>query len=147
MTCPTSSGASRDGNSGQDRRDRRANGQVALGRPVLPDPLARRARLRAGPGGRERTAGQPAREVRVGDVLQVKTPSGDFEVQVLALNATRGPAKVAQMLYRETEASRELRLKLAEERKAMPPLEPRRKGRPSKRYRRQIARLRGRTVR
>ena len=50
---------------------------------------------------------------------------------------------VAQKLYRETEASRELRLKLAEERKAMPPVETTREGKPSKRDRREIARLRG----
>jgi ribosome-associated heat shock protein Hsp15 len=56
----------------------------------------------------------------------------------------RGPAAVAQTLYRETEASRELRLKLAEERKAMPHFEALRDGKPSKRDRREIDRLRGR---
>jgi ribosome-associated heat shock protein Hsp15 len=56
----------------------------------------------------------------------------------------RGPAAVAQTLYRETEASRELRLKLAEERKAMPDFETSREGKPSKRDRRQIDRLRRR---
>ena len=52
-----------------------------------------------------------AREVRAGDLLQVKNDSGDFEVEVLALSEMRGPAAVAQTLYRETEASRELRQK------------------------------------
>src|SRR6266851_7292021 len=61
-----------------------------------------------------------AREVRVGDLLQVKNDGGDYQVEVLVLSETRGPAAVAQTLYRETEASRELRLRLAEERKAMP---------------------------
>jgi ribosome-associated heat shock protein Hsp15 len=56
----------------------------------------------------------------------------------------RGPAAVAQTLYRETEASRELRLKVAEERKAMRPFEAGRDGKPSKRDRRKIDRLRGR---
>jgi ribosome-associated heat shock protein Hsp15 len=84
-----------------------------------------------------------AREVRVGDRLQVKNDSGDFEVEVLALSEMRGPAAVAQTLYRETEASRELRLKLAEERKAMPHFEAMREGKPSKRDRRDIDRLRG----
>ena len=68
-------------------------------------------------------AAKPAREVRVGDLLQVKNDGGDFQVEVLALSEMRGPAAVAQTLYRETEASRELRLKLAEERKAMPHFE------------------------
>jgi hypothetical protein len=42
----------------------------------------------------------------------VKNDSGDFQVEVLALSEMRGPAAVAQALYRETEASRQLRLKL-----------------------------------
>jgi len=85
-----------------------------------------------------------AREVRVGDVLQVKNDSGEFQVEVLGLSEMRGPAAVAQTLYRETEASRELRLKLAEERKAMPHFEALREARPSKRDRREIDRFRGR---
>jgi|SRR5579864_8964349 len=87
---------------------------------------------------------KPAREVRVGDLLRVKNQSGEFQVEVLALSEMRGPAPVAQTLYRETEASRELRLKLAEERKTMPRVESTREGKPSKRDRREIARLRGR---
>jgi len=85
-----------------------------------------------------------AREVRVGDLVQVKNDGGDFQVEVLVLSEMRGPAAVAQTLYRETEASRELRLKLAEERKAMPYFEGMREGKPSKRNRREIDRLRGR---
>src|SRR5271155_4397541 len=92
--------------------------------------------------GRIQSNGQPAkaaREVRVGDVLHVTNEGGVFQVEVLALSEMRGPASVAQTLYRETEASRELRMKLAEERKAMPNF-----GKPSKRDRREIGRLRGR---
>jgi ribosome-associated heat shock protein Hsp15 len=87
---------------------------------------------------------KPAREVRAGDLLRVKNEGGDFQVEVLALSSMRGPAAVAQTLYRETEASRELRLKLAEERKSMPHYEDSREGKPSKRDRREIGRLRGR---
>jgi ribosome-associated heat shock protein Hsp15 len=87
---------------------------------------------------------KPSREVRAGDLLRVKNESGEFQVEVLGLSEMRGPAAVAQTLYRETEASRELRLKLAEERKAMPRVEPTREGKPSKRDRRKIDRLRGR---
>jgi len=87
---------------------------------------------------------KPSREVRVGELLRVKNESGEFQVEVLALSEMRGPAPVAQTLYRETEAGRELRLKLAEERKAMPRFEPTREGKPSKRDRRKIERLRGR---
>src|SRR5438552_2445372 len=70
-----------------------------------------------------RQQAKPSREVRAGDRLQVKNDGGDFEVEVLILSDIRGPAPFAQTLYRETEASRELRLKLAEERKAMPHFE------------------------
>ena len=87
---------------------------------------------------------KPAREVHAGDRLSIKNESGEFEVDVLVLSEMRGPAVVAQTLYQETEASRALRLKLAEERKAMPHFEAPR-GRPSKRDRRQINRARGRT--
>jgi len=85
-----------------------------------------------------------AREVKVGDMLGVKIDSGDFEVEVLALSEMRGPAAVAQTLYRETDASRERRLKLLEERKAIPHFEAAREGKPSKRDRRELGRLRGR---
>ena len=85
-----------------------------------------------------------SREVRVGDLLQVKSDAGNFQVEVLLLSEMRGPAAVAQTLYREPETSRELRLKLAEERKAMPHFEASREGKPSKRDRRELDRFRGR---
>jgi ribosome-associated heat shock protein Hsp15 len=97
--------------------------------------------------GRIQSNGQPAkaaREVRVGDMLRVTNDGGDFEVEVLLLSAVRGPASVAQTLYRETEPSRELRLKVAAERKAMKQFEELPAGRPSKRDRRKIIQFRGR---
>lgn len=91
--------------------------------------------------------GQPAkaaREVHTGDMLQVTNDGGDFEVEVLLLSEVRGPAAVAQTLYRETEASREQRIKVAAERKAMRQFEQLPAGRPSKRDRRRIIQFRGR---
>ncbi len=85
-----------------------------------------------------------SRELRVGDSLQVKNEGGDFQIEVLILTEMRGPAPTAQTLYRETALSRELRLKAAEERKAMRQLEPLPEGKPSKRNRRELDRLRGR---
>jgi ribosome-associated heat shock protein Hsp15 len=82
--------------------------------------------------------------VKVGDLLQVKNEGGEFQVEVLILSEVRGPATVAQTLYHETEASRESRLKLAEERKTTPHFEASREGKPSKRDRRDLDRLRGR---
>jgi ribosome-associated heat shock protein Hsp15 len=87
---------------------------------------------------------KPAREVRAGDLLQVRNDSGDFQVEVLLLSQMRGPAAIAQTLYRETEQSRALRLKAAEERKDTPRFEAWRDGKPTKRNRRELDRLRGR---
>lgn len=88
---------------------------------------------------------KPARDVRVGDRLKIKNEAGEFEVDVLLLSEMRGPAAVAQTLFRETDASREARLKLAAELKALQQVEgylP--VAKPSKRDRRQINRFRGR---
>ena len=95
--------------------------------------------------GRIRCNGQSAkaaREVHVGDMLQVTNEGGDFQVEVLLLSEVRGPAPVAQTLYRETEASRELRLRVAAERKAMMQFEQLPASRPSKRDRRRIIQFR-----
>ena len=89
---------------------------------------------------------QPARssrEVRIGDMLSIRTDGGDFEVEVLELSEVRGPASVAQQLYRETEASKEARRKFAEERRAGLHFTPAPAGRPNKRDRRKIHRFRG----
>jgi len=85
-----------------------------------------------------------ARDVRIGDMLRVNNEGGEFEIEVLLLSEVRGPAPVAQTLYRETEASHALRLKVAAERKAMAQFEIIPEKKPSKRDRRQLIRLRGR---
>ena len=87
---------------------------------------------------------KPAREVRAGDMLQIENEGGVFQIEVLLLSQMRGPAAVAQTLYRETDASREARLKLAAERKAMQQFPPLPERRPSKRDRRRIIQFRGR---
>ncbi len=86
---------------------------------------------------------KPAREVRPGDKLRIENERGIFEVEVLLVSATRGPAAVAQTLYRESDASREARLHLAAERKAMQQYAPLPQRRPSKRDRRRIIQFRG----
>ncbi len=87
---------------------------------------------------------KPAREVHAGDRLKVTNDSGEFEIDVLGLSEVRGPAAVAQTLYRETEASVEARKKVAEMRKSDPFFEPsyQGSGRPTKRDRRKIIRFR-----
>jgi len=94
--------------------------------------------------GRIETAGQamkPAREVKVGDLLHIRTEGGEFEVEVLALSEMRGPAAAAQGLYLETEASRARRAVMAEQRRLEPRFVPVDGGRPTKRDRRQMSRL------
>ena len=83
---------------------------------------------------------KPAREVRVGDMLRIQKEDGEREVEVLVLSQQRGPAAVAQTLYRETEASIELRRKAAEERRLLGPMYTAAAptGRPGKRDRRLI---------
>ena len=88
---------------------------------------------------------KPARELHVGDMLKVINDSGDFVIEILELSEVRGPAPVAQALYRETEESKEARAKAAAERKAMHHWEQLPSGRPSKRDRRRIIQFRGRS--
>jgi ribosome-associated heat shock protein Hsp15 len=96
--------------------------------------------------GRIQSNAQPAkaaRDVRIGDMLRVTNDGGDFQVEVLLLSEVRGPASVAETLYRETETSREMRRKVAAQRKAMHQFEQLPAGRPSKRDRRKIIQFRG----
>jgi ribosome-associated heat shock protein Hsp15 len=87
---------------------------------------------------------KPSREVHVSDMLHIKNDGGEFEIKVLALSEMRGPAAVAHTLYAETDESKALRAKAAEERKTMPHFEALREGKPSKRDRRELNRVRGR---
>jgi ribosome-associated heat shock protein Hsp15 len=89
-------------------------------------------------------AAKAAREIHAGDMLRITNDSGEFEIEVLMLSEVRGPAAVAQTLYRETEASSAMRLKAEAERKAMRQFEQLPEGRPSKRDRRRIIQFRGR---
>src|SRR5215472_3092486 len=86
---------------------------------------------------------KPARNIHVGERLQIRTEGGEFEVEVLLLSEIRGPASIAQTLYRETESSRQKRLALAQERRAGMFFSPAPENRPSKRDRRKIRAFRG----
>ena len=86
---------------------------------------------------------KPAREVHVGDKIEVKNEGGEFHIEVLALSQMRGPAAMAQGLFRESEESKASRAKVAAERKAMQEFMPIPEHRPSKRDRRHIIQFRG----
>ena len=82
-----------------------------------------------------------SRAVRVGDALRVTRGDEVFELEVLGLSDTRGPAKLAQTLYAESAASRqareEARARRAAEREGYRAPE----GKPDKRARRLIRAL------
>ena len=73
---------------------------------------------------------RPARALRVGDRVRIARGEERYEVDVLALSEARGPASVAQRLYRETESGRAAREAAAEQRRltgagyARPPTKP-----------------------
>jgi ribosome-associated heat shock protein Hsp15 len=97
--------------------------------------------------GRVEVNGQRAkasRVLRLGDRLRVHCESGVFHVDLLALSQTRGPAAIAQTLYRETDASREARLQAAAERKEQKAQGLLPEGKPNRRDRHELAKLRGR---
>ena len=87
---------------------------------------------------------KPSRDVRVGDTVVLRQQGGLARtVQVLGLSAQRGPAPVAQQLYAETPASIAARAEAAEQRRLAPePAHALTEGRPTKRDRRDIERVR-----
>jgi ribosome-associated heat shock protein Hsp15 len=87
---------------------------------------------------------KPSRELHVGDRLHIRNEAGDFHIEVRVLSEIRGPAAVAQTLYYEPQESRELRQKIAEERRAMMQQGLLSEGKPSRRDRQEMNRLRGR---
>lgn len=93
--------------------------------------------------GRVRVGGQPvkpARDVRVGDVLTLRSGTVTREVEVKGLSNQRGPAPQAQLLYAETPASITAREAAAEARRLAPePAATIVQGRPTKQDRRRLA--------
>ena len=93
--------------------------------------------------GRVRVGGQPvkpARDVKVGDLLSIRTGTQAREVSVLGLSNQRGPAPQAQALYAETPASVTAREVAAEARRLAPePADTIQQGRPTKQDRRRLA--------
>ncbi|MFP4130105.1 MAG: RNA-binding S4 domain-containing protein, partial [Halorhodospira sp.] len=76
---------------------------------------------------------KPSRAVRPGDRLTITKGEQRFEVVVQGVAEQRGPAKVAETLYEETEASRQRRQEQAEQRRAAAAAVPRPSHRPGRR--------------
>ncbi len=86
---------------------------------------------------------KPAREVKPGDILQLRSGPVSRTVTVLAISDKRGPAPVAALLFRETDESLQLRQQAAEQRRLAPePALALAQGRPTKRDRRDTEKLR-----
>jgi ribosome-associated heat shock protein Hsp15 len=85
-----------------------------------------------------------ARPLRPGDQLLIRLGPYQHHVMVTALSNRRGPAAEAATLYQETAESREARERRALELRSVAPLFHGDKGRPTKKDRRDINRLRGR---
>ncbi|ABE29035.1 S4 domain protein [Paraburkholderia xenovorans LB400] len=86
---------------------------------------------------------KPAKDVRVGDLVEIEIERIVWQVAVLGVCDVRGPASVAQTLYAETEESRVKRQVEQERRKTYREPAAALHGRPTKRDRRTIDKLSG----
>lgn len=84
---------------------------------------------------------KPAKTIAAGDMLVLHLGQARFDIEVLALSDKRGPAPVAQQLYRETKDSIARRVAIAEQHKLQPDVAIF-KYRPTKRDRREIEKFR-----
>ncbi|NHC60209.1 RNA-binding S4 domain-containing protein [Paenalcaligenes suwonensis] len=85
---------------------------------------------------------KPARDVQIGDEISITKQPPATVVIVQAISAVRGPATVARTLYEETPDSIAARERASEQRRLAPePALSIHAGRPTKRDRRNIERL------
>ena len=85
-----------------------------------------------------------ARPLQVGDEIRIRLGPYEHIVTVRGLSDRRGPAAQAAQLYQETEASRSAREARSVQLKSLHALFGPEKGRPTKKDRREIDRLKGR---
>src|SRR6185436_13688373 len=96
-------------------------------------------------GGKVKLNGErvkPAKDLARGDRLAIRIGEYDWLIEVRALSDKRGPAETARKLYEEDEASRALRTAQVADRRAQASVWGQRKGRPTKRERREMERWR-----
>jgi ribosome-associated heat shock protein Hsp15 len=84
---------------------------------------------------------KPAKELRIGDRLDIHIGGYDWAIAVAQLSDRRGPAPVARALYEESEESRRRRAEEVERRRMRFEPAGARKGRPTKRERRELDRV------
>ncbi|MDO5101765.1 MAG: RNA-binding S4 domain-containing protein [Lautropia sp.] len=83
-----------------------------------------------------------ARLLKGNELLRIRVGDLQREVRVMGLSSVRGPAPVAQTLYKETPESEAARLAAAERRRFEREPAAGMHGRPSKRDRRELSRIR-----
>ena len=96
-------------------------------------------------GGKVKVNGErvkPAKTLAAGDKLAIRIGEFEWAITVKALSEHRGPAEAARKLYEEDEASRALRVAQVADRRAQASVWGERKGRPTKRERREMERWR-----
>jgi len=86
---------------------------------------------------------KPAQPLKVGDLLEIRISETVWQVQVEALSDKRGPAPQARKLYAESAASRAERQRRADLRRFGAEPAAALKGRPTKRDRRMLDKLKG----
>ncbi|MCG8435745.1 MAG: RNA-binding protein [Gammaproteobacteria bacterium] len=84
---------------------------------------------------------KPAKEIKIGDELSITRGSATWIVKVQDLSEKRGPARLAQLLYKEQEESRVKREEQAAMQKALRQSAPRPPARPDKKSRRELRRI------
>ena len=87
---------------------------------------------------------KPAKQIKIGDELRIRINQSTHVVRVRGLSERRGPASEAQTLYEETEESRKERARLAEQRRLAPTPHYEEGGRPTKRDRRDMSKVKRR---
>jgi ribosome-associated heat shock protein Hsp15 len=86
---------------------------------------------------------KPSKDVKPGDVVELRSGELQWQVEVRAVSARRGPAAEAGKLYAESDASRAKREQMLAMRRAGPHPAHGARGRPTKRDRRMIRRFTG----
>ncbi|MFK7816151.1 MAG: RNA-binding S4 domain-containing protein [Gammaproteobacteria bacterium] len=99
-------------------------------------------------GGKVHVNGQRVKSSRlilIGDRLEITRGQVQSVVDIIELSDKRGPAKLAQNLYQETNESIELRAIKSQQRKLLNASTPRSQGKPDKHQRREIRKVSGKS--
>ncbi|VAW75822.1 Ribosome-associated heat shock protein implicated in the recycling of the 50S subunit (S4 paralog) [hydrothermal vent metagenome] len=84
---------------------------------------------------------KPSRALKVGDSMEIHRNGLTWQIEVLIMSARRGPASVAQTLYRESEESIRKREAVSDQFRLAAATTPRPEGKPDKKSRRQLRSL------